>query len=129
VALCGTLGAGKTRLVQAIAAACGVPRDLIVSPTFVLCQEYHGTRTIYHLDAYRLQNTQEFLQLGPEEFFQSDGIVLIEWADRVVECLPAERLEIDIDIGESDSRRFEIVPHGERMNVVAQELAGRLDVK
>src|SRR5687767_9230734 len=74
IALCGTLGAGKTYLVQAIAAACGVPREMIVSPTFVLCQEYSGTRTIFHLDAYRLKNSEEFLQLGPEEFFQSSGL-------------------------------------------------------
>ena len=48
IALCGTLGAGKTRLVQAIAAACGVPREEVVSPTFVLCQQYCGTRTIWN---------------------------------------------------------------------------------
>ena len=51
VALIGTLGAGKTRLVQALAEACGVPPATVVSPTFVLCQPYHGRRTLYHLDA------------------------------------------------------------------------------
>ena len=55
VALCGTLGSGKTRLVQGLAAACSVPRENVVSPTFVLCTEYQGRRTIYHLDAYRLK--------------------------------------------------------------------------
>lgn len=126
VALCGTLGAGKTRLVQAIAAACGVPRDRVVSPTFVLCQEYSGTRTIFHLDAYRLQDSQEFLQLGPEEFFQSSGLTLIEWADRVIECLPAERLEIHIEIDEADNRRFDIVGFGDRLTEAVGRLAERL---
>src|SRR5262245_39032142 len=69
VALCGTLGAGKTRLVQAIAAACGVPRDEVVSPTFVLCQQYHGSREINHLDAYRIADEDEFRELGVEELF------------------------------------------------------------
>ena len=59
VALCGTLGAGKTRLVQAIAVAYGVPREQVVSPTFVLCQQYHGAREINHLDAYRIRDEDE----------------------------------------------------------------------
>jgi tRNA threonylcarbamoyladenosine biosynthesis protein TsaE len=106
VGLCGTLGSGKTRLVQAIAAACGVPRDSVVSPTFVLCQEYYGRRSLIHMDAYRLQNEREFQQLGPEEYFASPAITLIEWADRVASCLPDERLQIDIEILPDDSRRF-----------------------
>ncbi len=83
VALCGTLGAGKTRLVQAIAEAAGVDRRNVLSPTFVLIQEYHGRRTVYHIDAYRLRDADEFLALGPEEYFEGDGLVLVEWADRV----------------------------------------------
>jgi tRNA threonylcarbamoyladenosine biosynthesis protein TsaE len=126
ISLCGTLGAGKTRLVQAIAAACGVPRDLIVSPTFVLCQEYSGTRTIYHLDAYRLPNSQEFLQLGPEEYFQSSALTIIEWGDRVSDCLPEERIEIRIEVDDSDERHFEINAIGERFREVAGHLAARL---
>ena len=81
VALCGTLGAGKTQLVQAVAEACGIERRAVTSPTFVLAQEYHGRRTIYHLDVYRLTRPEEFLELGPEEYFGSKGLVLIEWAD------------------------------------------------
>ena len=91
VALCGTLGAGKTRLVQAIAAAAGVDRRSVVSPTFVLIQEYAGRVPVYHIDAYRLRDEDEFRQLGPEEYFEGRGLVLIEWADRVRAALPAER--------------------------------------
>lgn len=114
VALCGTLGAGKTRLIQAIAQAAGVSRRDVVSPTFVLAQEYHGRRTIYHVDAYRLRDENEFLDLGPEEFFESDGLTLIEWADRVERCLPAERVEIRIEVTGPQSRRFEIATQGHR---------------
>src|SRR5438552_15626499 len=97
VALRGTLGAGKTRLVQAVAAAVGVPREEVVSPTFVLCQEYHGTRTVYHLDAYRLRDEDEFRELGVEELFASDAVTFIEWADRVAGALPDDYLQIDIE--------------------------------
>ena len=83
VALLGTLGAGKTRLVQAIAEAAGVDRRQVLSPTFVLIQEYHGRRAICHIDAYRLHDNDKFLALGPEEYFEGDGLILVEWADRV----------------------------------------------
>ena len=106
IALLGTLGAGKTRLVQAIAAACGVDREEVVSPTFVLCQRYQGDRTIYHLDAYRLRDDDEFRELGPEEFFESDGLTIIEWADKVADCLPEERIEIEIEVTGTTERRF-----------------------
>ena len=114
VALLGTLGAGKTRLVQAIAAACGIPADKVTSPTFVLCQPYEGTRTLYHLDAYRLKDDDEFLELGPEEYFESDGLTLIEWADRVEACLPPERLEIRIEVVGEFSRELRIAAIGAR---------------
>ena len=90
VALNGTLGAGKTRFAQGFAEHLGVPAASVVSPTFVLVQEHHGRKTIYHIDAYRIADEDEFLSLGVEEYFDSDGIVLIEWAERVVDCLPVE---------------------------------------
>ena len=114
LALCGTLGAGKTRLVQAIAEAVGVDRRDVTSPTFVLIQEYHGRRAVYHIDAYRLRDEDEFLALGPEEYFDGDGLVLVEWADRVESCLPKDRLEIHIEVTGLQSRRFEVVPVGEK---------------
>jgi len=128
VALVGTLGAGKTRLVQAIAEACGVPADTVVSPTFVLCQEYHGRRTVYHMDAYRLRDDDEFLQLGPEEYFESDGITLIEWADRVIDCLPPDRIEIHIKVAGQTSREFEIAALGEGPSAVPMNLDHALRV-
>jgi tRNA threonylcarbamoyladenosine biosynthesis protein TsaE len=122
VALCGTLGAGKTRLVQAIAAAVGVDRRDVVSPTFVLAQEYRGRRTVYHLDAYRLRGEDEFLQLGPDEYFESDALTLVEWADRVERCLPAERIEIQIMVTGPQSRRFEVTAVGPRFAAVIEQL-------
>jgi tRNA threonylcarbamoyladenosine biosynthesis protein TsaE len=122
VALVGTLGAGKTRLVQAIAAACGVDRRDVVSPTFVLIQEYHGRRTVYHIDAYRLRDEDEFEQLGPDEYFESDGLILVEWADRVAGALPAERVEIRIEVTGDQSRRLEVAAVGRRYEEVIERL-------
>ena len=124
VALCGTLGAGKTRLVQAIAEAAGVNRRDVVSPTFVLIQQYHGRRTIYHIDAYRLRDDDEFRALGPEEYFESDGLALIEWADRVRACLPVERVEIHIEVTGPESRRFEVAAIGQRYAAAIGQLEG-----
>lgn len=122
VALCGTLGAGKTRLVQSIAEATGVDRRDVVSPTFVLIHEYHGRRPVYHLDAYRIADDHEFLELGPEEYFEGDGLTLVEWADRVAACLPDDRIEIHIEVTGTDSRRFEIVGLGDRSRRTVRRL-------
>ncbi len=126
VALMGTLGAGKTRLVQAIAQQYGIAPENVVSPTFVLCQEHHGHRTLYHMDAYRLRDDDEFLQLGPEEYFESDGITLLEWADRVIDCLPPERLEIHIEVVDNTSREFRFHARGDGLPSVLQALKARL---
>ena len=125
VALVGNLGAGKTRLVQAIAAAMGVEREDVNSPTFVLIQEYDGRLPIYHFDAYRLRDTDEFLELGADELMDSQGVCLIEWADRVADVLPGDRLRIEIEITGPTQRVFHIFGSGPRSNaVVGRVLAG-----
>jgi tRNA threonylcarbamoyladenosine biosynthesis protein TsaE len=107
--LIGTLGAGKTRLVQAVAAALGVPPGSVTSPTFVLVNEYTGGRLpVYHFDTYRLKDEDEFLALGPEEYFESEGITFVEWADRIAELLPEERLEITLEVTGETERRISI---------------------
>jgi tRNA threonylcarbamoyladenosine biosynthesis protein TsaE len=122
VALCGTLGAGKTRLVQAIATALGIDRRDVLSPTFVLIGEHHGRRTLYHIDAYRLAGQAEFQALGAEEYFEGDGLVFVEWADRVPDCLPRDRLEIRIAVTGPTARRFEITPRGRFDNAALEGL-------
>jgi tRNA threonylcarbamoyladenosine biosynthesis protein TsaE len=105
VGLIGPLGAGKTRLVQAVSTALGVPAGRVTSPTFVLVNEYtSGRLPVYHFDTYRLKDDDEFLNLGPDEYFDSGGITFIEWADRVAALLPEERLEITIDVTSETQR-------------------------
>ena len=105
IALSGPLGAGKTLFVRGVAEGLDtVDSRLISSPTFVLIQEYLGRLPIYHFDTYRLTGPDQFAALGPEEYFEGDGVCLVEWADRVAELLPADRLDVRIRI-EGQTRR------------------------
>ena len=106
VALIGTLGAGKTRLVQAVAKAVGIDPQTVSSPTFVLVHEYQGKNPIYHFDVYRLKDDDEFLQLGPDEYFEKPGYCFIEWADKIESCLPTNYVEIRIEITGETEREF-----------------------
>jgi tRNA threonylcarbamoyladenosine biosynthesis protein TsaE len=108
VSLNGTLGAGKTRLVQALAEAAGADRRAVVSPTFTLCHAYQGRRVVHHLDAYRLRDSDEFLALGPEEFLDGPGLTLIEWGEKVDDALPRRRWIVQIDVLDEHRRRFTI---------------------
>jgi tRNA threonylcarbamoyladenosine biosynthesis protein TsaE len=125
VALIGSLGAGKTHFVRAIAQGLGIANpDVVTSPTFVLIQEYDARMPIYHFDAYRLPSESAFEDLGVHEYFQGDGVCLVEWADKVPACLPNERLEICITITGETARRFEIAGIGPRYETLAGEAQG-----
>src|SRR3954468_22418685 len=108
IALIGPLGAGKTHLVKAIAEGLGIANPAVVnSPTFVLIQEYDARLPIYHFDAYRLPDPTSFGELGVQEYFAGTGVCLVEWADRVPESLPAERLDVGISIIGETARRLQ----------------------
>jgi tRNA threonylcarbamoyladenosine biosynthesis protein TsaE len=113
VALVGHLGAGKTRLVQAVATAAGVDPREVNSPTFVLVQEYSGRWPIYHFDTYRLPDSAAFLNLGAEEYLQGDGVCFIEWADRVADAL-TEDLRIELTALGETTRRIAITAKTDR---------------
>lgn len=109
VGLIGTLGAGKTCLVRAVATALGVPPGNVTSPTFVLVNEYRGGRMpVFHLDTYRLKDEDEFLALGPDEYFESNGLTFVEWSDQFADLLPKERVEIAIEVINETVRRFTV---------------------
>jgi len=129
IALVGDLGAGKTRLVQAVAAGLGVDRRAVKSPTFVLLQEYEGRLPIYHFDTYRLANTDEFLELGADEILTAEGICLIEWADRVTDVLPADRLTIEIEVTGPQARTFCFTATGQKSRAIVSRLSERMEVE
>lgn len=106
IELNGQLGAGKTRLVRAICQSLGVDTTQVNSPTFVLLQLYtDGRIPVAHFDTYRLADIDEFLAIGADEFTNSsEWLCLIEWAERVADCLPTDRLRIDISATNADAR-------------------------
>ena len=112
VLLNGPLGAGKTRFVQGLAAALECDRAFVNSPTFVLVQEYDGRLPIYHIDAYRLRDGTEFLDLGGDEYLTAGGVVCIEWAERIADVLPKDSLDLSIEVTGDEERRFAISAQG-----------------
>jgi len=112
VALVGDLGAGKTRLVQAAAEGLGVDPSVVNSPTFVLIQEYEGRLPVYHFDTYRLKDFDEFLELGADEYLSSDGVCFVEWADRMAEVLPRDRLTIEFEFTGETTRTLRLSAGG-----------------
>lgn len=127
VALVGTLGAGKTRLVQAVATALGVPAGSVTSPTFVLVNEYRQGRVpVFHFDTYRLKNDDEFLELGPDEYFDSDGLTFVEWADRVEHLLPEERVEVELEVTGDTTRRAMLIGTSDKLAAAIEQIRCRI---
>ncbi len=94
-----------------------------LSPTFMLWHTYHGDRTIHHLDAYRIRDEDEFYELGVEECFNSSAITLIEWAERIVGCLPDDRLDIRIEVVGEEERSFELSAHEGPIETALERIA------
>jgi len=96
IALYGGLGVGKTELAKGIARGVGV-REVVNSPTFILMAEYSGRLPFFHLDLYRLDGPADVLASGPMEERRASGMTVIEWADRMGELLPPDRLAVTIE--------------------------------
>jgi len=105
IALHGDLGSGKTCFVQGLARALGV-RSVVNSPTYTLINEYTGTHPLFHIDLYRVSGLQEALALGPEEYFERDGVTAIEWAERVEGALPAHAVHVRLAHGAEPEHRL-----------------------
>jgi tRNA threonylcarbamoyladenosine biosynthesis protein TsaE len=122
VALAGELGTGKTQLIKGVAAGVGIGKPTYVtSPSFTLINEYTGKIPFYHIDLYRLKSEKEAEELGLEELFQSKGITVVEWADKIPSLLPNEILWINIHYTGKYTRSLEILGKGKRyLNLVDQ---------
>jgi tRNA threonylcarbamoyladenosine biosynthesis protein TsaE len=137
VALDGPLGAGKTHLTRGIAEGAGVDDPTLVSsPTYVLLNIYAGPKPVFHLDAYRVASPEDFAAIGFEEILAGEspeaaagGIVVVEWAMKVAELLPADRLEIGIEHAgdaETSERAFTITGTGEKSRELVAGLASAM---
>jgi tRNA threonylcarbamoyladenosine biosynthesis protein TsaE len=130
IAISGTLGAGKTQLVRYTAQALGVPAEEVTSPTYVLLQRYAGRYIIYHFDFYRLESAAEVWDLGIDELLEHSALVFVEWAEKYPECLPADRLQIQlapIESATNQSRLAIITATGPRAERLLSKLSSTLE--
>ena len=108
IAMTGTLAAGKTTITKGIAKALGIT-DVVTSPTFCLISEYEGTKMpLYHMDVYRLDGPEDFINLGVEDMLDGDGVCIVEWSEKVSSELPKRTIKIEITPLEDGSRQIKI---------------------
>ena len=120
VALYGDLGAGKTVLSRGAGKALGL--DHLSSPTFTIVQEYPTAPPLFHFDAYRLADEDELYAMGFEDYLDRGGLIFMEWADRVPDALPRERLDVEIVGSGTDARRANLTPHGADYESLVRDL-------
>ena len=107
IAMQGTLAAGKTTITKGIAAALGIT-ETITSPTFCLISEYQGTMPLYHMDVYRLDGTEDFINLGTDDMLYGDGVSIIEWSEKIMDELPSNTIVLKITPQDDGKRLIEI---------------------
>lgn len=107
IAMQGTLAAGKTTITKGIAQALEISED-ITSPTFCLISEYYGKIPLYHMDVYRLDGTEDFINLGVDDMLYGDGVCIIEWSEKIMDELPKNSIILRILPQEDGCRKIEI---------------------
>ena len=115
VLLKGDLGSDKTTFVKGLAFSLGIDMKTVSSPTFTILNVYKGKVKLYHMDLYRLNDINEFIEAGLEEFLSpEDGITVVEWPDIIKSIRQNEFLEIIIEFVSIDFRRLKLIPRGEK---------------
>ena len=107
IAMQGTLAAGKTTITKGIAEALEI-KDTITSPTFCLISEYYGRMPLYHMDVYRLEGSEDFINLGTDDMIYGDGVSIIEWSEKIMSELPKKTIILRITPNEDGSRTIEL---------------------
>ncbi len=121
ICLNGDLGSGKTVFVKAFANALGIDED-ITSPTFNIIKEYNnGELPLYHMDVYRIEDALE--DIGIEDYYDKNGVTIIEWADMIKDKLPEERLDIKFKIIDENTRVIVLIPHGKVYEDICEAVA------
>lgn len=112
----GEMGAGKTTFINALCRALGVEEDPTGSPSFSIINEYRSDTTaelIYHFDLYRLENLEEALDIGIEDYFDCGALCLIEWPERIEDLLPDDTVRITVRVNDDRSRTLTLATDGD----------------
>ncbi|MCI5606973.1 MAG: tRNA (adenosine(37)-N6)-threonylcarbamoyltransferase complex ATPase subunit type 1 TsaE [Treponema sp.] len=107
IAMQGTLAAGKTTITKGIAQALNID-DTITSPTFCLISEYYGKMPLYHMDVYRLEGGEDFINLGTDDMIYGEGVSIIEWSEKIMDELPKKTIILKITPEDDGSRTITI---------------------
>ena len=122
ICLFGDLGSGKTTLTKGIAQGLRVSRNSVNSPTFVLLNIYKGRLPLFHFDLYRLDNINDILMIGYEEFFYGEGVSVVEWAEKLKKLLPENYLSVKLSLTKNNQRLIQVFAHGRRYQELLKEL-------
>ena len=127
ICLDGELGVGKTLFVRAVARTLGVESD-VTSPTFNLMNIYEAACPIVHFDLYRITSEEELEDIGFYEYAEAtEGIVLIEWAEKFPDAMPADHLSVRIEALNDEERQFAFVAKGKKSRALLEELKRIVD--
>lgn len=111
----GDLGAGKTTFIKGlVSSVTEQPCEVVNSPTYTYLNIHSGPTTVYHFDLYRLSDSEDFIQMGFDEFFTAGGICCIEWSERIQDILPKSALKIKIKNLSVESREIEFLSGGDK---------------
>ncbi len=127
VALMGELGCGKTLLTRGICAGLGVPARQVNSPTFVLVNEYRGRLPVFHLDLYRLDDAGDGIELGLSDYLAraQAGVMVIEWAEKILSLLPDDLLKVEFEVISARKRRLRLSAPAGRFDRLLKEITRR----
>lgn len=120
ICLDGELGSGKTVFVKGFAKSLGINEN-ITSPTFNIVKEYeNGEMLLNHMDVYRLEESDA--TIGFDDYFQSEGVTIIEWSELIQNQLPEERLDIRFKVIDENTRVLVLKPHGQKYEDVVNSV-------
>jgi tRNA threonylcarbamoyladenosine biosynthesis protein TsaE len=126
IGLTGDLGSGKTVFVKGLAVGLSVPDGYtITSPSYTLINEYPGRLPLYHVDLYRLGGATDLEEIGLYDIFHGQGVIAVEWADRLDEVSFPDHLQVHFETGDDDSRHITLTAYGLEMNNLIKSLGRR----
>jgi tRNA threonylcarbamoyladenosine biosynthesis protein TsaE len=126
IALCGELGAGKTTLVRGMAKGIGIEDGEVASPSFTLVNEYPGPLPLFHVDLYRLSDEKELIGIDYEEYIRGEGVIVIEWADKIPRAVPGDALWITMHYQDAECREIVLQAQGDRYEVIIEDFTRRV---